>query len=95
MKIEFTPKAQDDLSTIWDYTIQQWGVAQAESYIRKIWATIESLNSSHNAAQDAAYIRADYRKVQSGAHVIFFKQTSTTITVIRILQQRMDIERNL
>ena len=95
MKIEFKPKAQDDLSQIWDYTCQQWGTVQAETYIRDIWHAIESLKSSYNPSQNIDFVRAGYCKIQSGSHVIFFKQTSDIITVIRILHQQMDIAKHL
>ncbi|UQB42143.1 type II toxin-antitoxin system RelE/ParE family toxin [Thiomicrospira microaerophila] len=95
MKIEFKPKAQQDLSDIWDYTCQQWGTVQAETYIRNIWQTIESLKSSYNPSQNIDFVRAGYRKIQSGSHVIFFKQALDTITVIRILHQQMDITKHL
>lgn len=95
MKIELKPKAQDDLSDIWDYTCRQWGTMQAETYIRNIWQTIESLKSSYNPSQSIDFVRAGYRKIQSGSHVIFFKPTITSITIIRILHQQMDIERHL
>ncbi|WFE67745.1 type II toxin-antitoxin system RelE/ParE family toxin [Thiomicrospira sp. R3] len=95
MKIELKPKAQDDLGQIWDYTCQQWGTMQAETYIRNIWQTIESLKSRYNASQSIDFVRAGYRKIQSGSHVIFFKHTITTITIIRILHQHMDTARHL
>ena len=95
MRIELTPKAHEDLSRIWDYSAHQWGKAQAETYIRNIGQTIESLLSSCNASQNVDFIRTGYRRIQSGSHVIFFKYASETITVIRILHQKMDIEKHL
>ncbi|AEG32351.1 type II toxin-antitoxin system RelE/ParE family toxin [Thiomicrospira cyclica] len=95
MKIELSPKAQEDLSYIWDYTYHQWGTMQAETYVRNIWHAIESLKSSYNSSQSIDFVRAGYRKIQTGSHVIFFKQASDTITVIRILHQQMDISRHL
>lgn len=95
MKIELSPKAHEDLSDIWDYTNQQWGTAQAEIYVRNIWQTIESLKSSYNPSQSIDFVRAGYRKIQSGSHVIFFKRASETLTVIRILHQQMDITKHL
>ncbi|SFR55612.1 type II toxin-antitoxin system RelE/ParE family toxin [Thiomicrospira sp. ALE5] len=95
MRIELKPKAHDDLSDIWNYTCQQWGTAQAETYIRNIWQTIESLKSNYNASQHIDFVRTGYRKIQAGSHVIFFKPTTTSITIIRTLHQQMDIERHL
>ena len=37
-----TPAAQRDLSSIWDYTREQWGENQAETYILEIRNAIEN-----------------------------------------------------
>ncbi|MGC9386785.1 MAG: type II toxin-antitoxin system RelE/ParE family toxin [Hydrogenovibrio sp.] len=95
MTIEFSPKAKEDLSHIWDYTAKQWGIEQAETYIRNIWQSIESLESNCNHSQNIDFVRSGYRKIQSGSHVIFFKHLPETITVIRILHQKMDVARHL
>ena len=95
MKIELTLKAQNDLSDIWDYTCEQWSIAQAEKYIRNIWKAIESLKSPCNPSQNISFVRAGYRKLQPGSHVIFFKLSSESITVIRVLHQQMDIAKHL
>lgn len=67
MKAVLTPKAQQDLSDIWDYTAEQWGTVQAEHYIREIWRIIQSQLTDLNASQEAGYIRPGYRKVLCGS----------------------------
>lgn len=95
MKAVLAPKAQQDLSDIWDYTAKQWGAAQAENYIRGIWRVIQEQLTDFNASQEAGYIRPGYRKALSGSHLIFFKPTAAGITVVRILHQSMDLPRHL
>ncbi|MBB3666668.1 type II toxin-antitoxin system RelE/ParE family toxin [Garicola koreensis] len=36
-----TPAAQRDLSSIWDFTEDRWGVGQAEKYVREFQSAIE------------------------------------------------------
>ncbi|NTF31444.1 type II toxin-antitoxin system RelE/ParE family toxin [Rhizobium skierniewicense] len=88
-----TPKAQVDLEQIWDYTEQNWGVLQAEIYVQFIRRTIEGLTDGSIISKSATHVREDYRKTLAGSHVIFFKENSETISVVRILHQRMDTGR--
>ncbi|WP_462216678.1 type II toxin-antitoxin system RelE/ParE family toxin [Klebsiella pneumoniae] len=45
--IELTPKAEEDLDIIWDYSFRQFGVAQADEYIGRIAAVFDVL-ATHN-----------------------------------------------
>ena len=89
-------KAVADLSGIWDYTAERWGVEQAERYIRGIRGACESLANGRQRGQDASLIRHGYRKLIMGTHVLFFRPLSDGwIEVVRILHQRMDAGEHL
>lgn len=45
--IELTPKAEEDLDIVWDYSFRQFGVAQADEYIGRIAAVFDVL-ATHN-----------------------------------------------
>jgi toxin ParE1/3/4 len=36
MRLILSPRAQSDLDDIWEYTIEHWGIRQAEIYIRLV-----------------------------------------------------------
>jgi toxin ParE1/3/4 len=40
-------------------------------------------------------LRPGYRKYLVGSHVLFYRVTNTDVVVVRILHQRMDVERHL
>ena len=90
-----SPAAQADLEDIWDYTVRRWGEAQAEDYTRNIQAACEALSEGTMISRSAGEIRAGYRKVTVGSHVMFFCMQSDVVEIIRILHQSMDIERHL
>jgi len=94
-RIILSPRAKLDLSEIWDYTFSQWGVEQAEKYVRELWSTMGHSASDSTKSVDIGDVRRGYRKSRSGSHVIFFKATDDGIDVVRILHQRMDFERHL
>lgn len=94
-QVALTSKAKSDLSHIWDYTLAEWGIDQAEKYVRELWEVMQSQALDSSPSADIGDVRAEYRKVISGSHVVFFKLSVDGIDVIRILHQRMDFERHL
>jgi toxin ParE1/3/4 len=89
------PRAQADLGEIWDYTADRWGLDQAETYIRQLWHDISILADSPLLGRECEEIRAGYRKYPSGSHILFYRLTPDGVDVIRILHERMDLERHM
>jgi toxin ParE1/3/4 len=90
-----SPAAALDLDDVWDYSAENWGINQADRYIRMIQDTIIGLTHGTQPSQTAAHIRAGYRRVLVGSHILFFKETDEVVDVIRILHQRMDPSQHL
>jgi|TARA_B110000305_G_scaffold220868_1_gene263083 toxin ParE1/3/4 len=90
-----SPGAKLDLGAIWDYTLSQWGVDQAEKYVRDLWSAMEQAAADPAKSVDIGDVRKGYRKIRSGSHVIFFKIRGAGIDVVRILHKRMDFDRQL
>ena len=93
--VVLSPKAKADLSEIWDYTYSEWGIEQAEKYVRNLWAVMQEQTSDNTKSVDIGDVRKGYRKVRSGSHIIFFKITGNgVVDVVRILHQKMDFDRH-
>ncbi|WP_233810333.1 type II toxin-antitoxin system RelE/ParE family toxin [Paraburkholderia sp. HP33-1] len=90
-----SPAAELDLDDIWDYSVENWGAAQAERHIRLIQDTIIGLVQGTQPSRSASHVRAGYRSVLVGAHVVFFREHDELVDVIRILHQRMDPSQHL
>lgn len=90
-----TPAARRDLSSIWDFTQDRWGVRQAEVYITEIREAVERVAENPERGRRCDEIRSDYRRYVAGSHLIFFVEHDDAIDVIRILHQRMDTTRHL
>jgi toxin ParE1/3/4 len=91
-KYVLSPRAKADISEIWDYTVERWGIRQAEIYAIQLKSAIETLASHPYEGQTCDEIRTGYRKYPSGSHILFYRLTSAGIDVVRILHQRMDFE---
>lgn len=92
----FSPAAQIDLGGIYDYTLETWGIDQAEHYVRELHNTCHDLASGNGKGRNASHIRQGYFKQSYGSHFIFYRHPNPeTMEVIRILHQKMDIEFHL
>lgn len=95
LRLQFTPAAEADLELIWDYTVERWGEAQAVRYIRDLQAVCRALTEGRLSGRSAEDIRAGYRKQACGAHMLYYRVTEEALVIVRILHQRMDVDRHL
>jgi toxin ParE1/3/4 len=90
-----SPRAQADLDEIWDYTVNHWGIGQAERYIRQLETAIKSVATEPELGRSCDEIRTGYKKFPAGSHVLFFRRTEGGVDVVRILHRNMDFDRHL
>jgi toxin ParE1/3/4 len=91
-----SPLAKADLSEIWGYSAKRWGEDQADTYVRLITGVCADLAAGRKVGRSIEAVRAGYFRHPAGSHVIFSRfRDRREIEVIRILHQRMDIERHL
>ncbi|KVL11446.1 type II toxin-antitoxin system RelE/ParE family toxin [Burkholderia sp. MSMB1826] len=93
-QLRLAPLAELDLEDIWRYTAEHRSPQQAEHDCRDLIGTMEALARGKKAGR-TCLVRDGYFRYAVGAHVVFYRETNDTIDVIRVLYQRMDIERHL
>ena len=92
---KLSKQAEQDLIAIWDYTVEQWGEPQAETYLQAIQAAIRLLVDNPELGTSRESLRSGYRSYCQGKHVIFYRPHSYGVRVIRVLHQRMECDRHL
>ncbi|MGK2901670.1 MAG: type II toxin-antitoxin system RelE/ParE family toxin [Mycobacterium sp.] len=91
-----SPAAVADLEQIWDYTCDRWGDDQAEEYVREIQRAIERVVDNPTIGRACDEVRPGYRKHAVVSHTLYCRDASVdVIDVVRILHQRMDVDRHL
>lgn len=91
-----SPAARADLEQIWDYTRERWDADQAEQYAREIQRAIERVVGNPLIGQACDEVRPGYRKHAVGSHTLYYRIAGPgVIDVVRILHQRMDVDRHL
>lgn len=95
-KYKITRLAQNDLQSIWDYTVKEWSVSQAEKYIDGLLSCFDALATGSASARPIDHIRQGYKKATYGRHLVFFRASQDQmIEIIRVLHVSMDIESRL
>jgi toxin ParE1/3/4 len=87
-----TELAKQDLLSIGRYTQATWGREQRNSYLAKIDASFQLLSIEPERGRACDDIRSGYRKYRVGRHLIFYRQSSEGVEIVRILHVQMDIE---
>lgn len=91
-----THLAQSDIQSIWDYTIEEWSLGQAEKYIDSLFACFDAIADGNTQGKAIDHIRQGYKKAIYGRHIVFFRTgEDQVIEIIRVLHSSMDIENRL
>lgn len=87
-----SPAARRDITDIWLYTADRWGVDQADDYVAQIEEDLRKVAVGLRIAQPID----ELWKIRSGHHLcVFAKEDEGLVWVIRILHERMDVKLRL
>lgn len=93
-RLVFSPAAEADIESIWDYSADNWGEAQADRYIEEIRETCIALASGGKRGSPVD-IRPDYLKRETGSHMLYYRDLGDMIVIIRVLHSAQDVQRHL
>jgi toxin ParE1/3/4 len=93
-RFRFSRRAEADLMGIGDYTLRQWGKAQAARYLAELETCCQTLAHNPALGRLCNEVRPGLRRHEHGKHVLFYRQERGGILVSRILHQRMLPERH-
>ena len=88
----FTPEAENDLQQIIDYTLEQWGKAQARDYVDGLEALAGQLADNPGLGTDRDQLIQGLLSFPYESHVLYYLRQAHGMTIIRVLHKRMDVE---
>jgi toxin ParE1/3/4 len=94
-KIRLHARAESDLVDIWIYSLQEWDDVQADKYVDELNDAITSLTRNPERGIRRDGVREGYRSLSVQRHAIYYKVTSTTIEIVRVLHGAMDPDSHL
>ena len=95
LKYKLSKLALEDIDTIWDFTVINCSIVQAEKYYQQIFESIITICQNPMIGKSINEIKEKHRKMLVGSHMIIYKQEENLILIDRILHQKMDIENRL
>lgn len=93
--VQYSKKSLADLENIIDYTAQMWGANQAKVYLKDIRDKIHQIANGDAIVQVLHIPRSGILKVRVNRHIVIFESTNSTVKIIRILHESMDIPQHL
>ena len=94
-RYEFTEQAERDLKSILDYTLEQWGRAQADKYLDGIEALVDNLAANPDLGAKRDNLLEGVLSFPYVSHVLYYIKQAHGITILRVLHQRMDPKRHI
>ncbi len=95
-KYYFTNKAVEDLTEIWNYTVETWSEKQAEKYYNLLLFSCNELAKNPNLGKNYEIITKGILGYKAGEHIIFYTVISKNeIEVAKILHVMMDLKSKL
>ncbi|MEX0813677.1 MAG: type II toxin-antitoxin system RelE/ParE family toxin [Chitinophagales bacterium] len=88
-------EAEFDLSKIYEYGIQYFGIEQAKVYFTGLESILNSLAKNPNLGRIAYEFYPELRRFLYQSHIIFYLPTDYGIFVVRVLHQSVDYNDNL
>jgi len=95
LSFRLTKKAIKDIKDIGRYTQENWGREQRNLYLSRLDDCFQLIAREPQIGKACDYIRPGYQKYHVGRHLIFYRQSSAYVEIIRILHDRMDVESHL
>lgn len=92
-ELRISRRAAEDLADIADFTIAEFGVAQARKYRDQFQACFDSLLANPLLGRSADELAPGLRRIRQQAHMVFYRTDSEAVLIVRVLHYRMDFGR--
>ena len=95
-KYKLTIKAVDDLSNIWNYTLEIWSEKQADKYYNMLVDSFNEIARNPKLGKNYSDIIENILGIRVGRHIIFYRKTQDyEIEITRILHEQMDLKNRI
>jgi len=91
MKLSFTNDADQDIQSILEYIISEFGLDQATKYYDGLEAKFSAIVEGRAHSQDYSFVREGLKRTNYQIHAIYFKVIGQDeVLVLHVLHQRMN-----
>ena len=91
-----TKKAVEDLSEIWNYTIDTWSENQADYYYQMLLDSCQEIAAGRVIGKNYEGVFKWLLGIKAGKHIIFYRKVDIDIVeIVRILHEQMDLKNRI
>ncbi|MEJ2426280.1 MAG: type II toxin-antitoxin system RelE/ParE family toxin [Candidatus Thiodiazotropha sp.] len=94
-RYQFTDKAERDLEGIIDYTAQESGAAQANTYLDGLETRAQILAKNPDLGMAPEILSKGLFSFPYESHILYYKKHAPGIMIVRVLHQHMDPVKHL
>ena len=94
LSLKLSPEAIKDLEKIYEHTLKSWGSIKAENYQDDLFERMLLMTNNSQIGAIYYFKHGNYRKLIADRHILFYQQSSSEISIIRILPEKMDLANN-
>lgn len=93
---QLTNIAVQDLSEIWEYTVNTWSEKQADKYYFMLLDTCQELAEGKVVGKNYPEINNEIFGFRAGQYILFYRKlTANKIEIARILHAQMDLRNKI
>ncbi len=92
---QLTKKAQRELEGIYEYSILNFGLKKARTYVHGLHTAFTTLADNPRMGRDYSHLKKKYRRYEYERHSVYYKITKTGVLITRILGPGQDPIKNL
>lgn len=95
MRYRLSERAENDLTDIWVYSFEQWGVDQADRYIDALVSRFDWLGGNVALCKPRPDLSDELYSYRQQSHMMYFRasrdgDTPDLIEIVRVLRGRME-----
>lgn len=95
-KFILTYKAVEDLSEIWNYTLDNWSEHQADIYYQMLLESCREIAEKPEIGKNYERIVNRLFGLRVGRHIIFYRKVNASeVEISRILHEQMDLKNRI
>lgn len=89
-KFILSPEAQKRLIEIGEYTLEQFGPRQKQTYLKLLRDQMRVVAKNPKKGKERSDIKAGYYSISAGKHNIYYRVRDTHIEIIDVLHHAME-----
>ena len=94
-QLVIAPAGKADLKGVYQYGLRQWGQTQSDSYLENLKDHFWSLTEQPLMGVERSELLPGIRNLPIESHALFYRVTTDTVEIIRLLHGRQDLQRQL